>query len=132
MKSRKHHQLKRNPLVRFIRGVFRLLRVILKPKNRNLRSLQDNQSALPQLELDRQQPIPEIKQRNLEPQQPTLEIKQRNLEPQLELNRDGQEQFITVGELFEQIKWQIPAETVIQTNISGLSTKSQSYDVSRN
>jgi hypothetical protein len=31
MKSRKHLKLKRNPLVRFIRGIFRLLQVLLRP-----------------------------------------------------------------------------------------------------
>ena len=135
MNSRKHRQLKRNPLVRFIRGILRLLRVIIKPKNRHLRSLQEQQSNLPQVELQ-QQVRPEIKQRTLEPEQPQVrpEIKQRTLEPeqQLELNRDRQEQFITVGELFEQIKWQLPTETVIQTNIPDLRENSQSYDPSRN
>jgi hypothetical protein len=114
MKSRKHQRLKRNPLVRFIRGVFRLFRVIFKPKHRNLRSLQDKQSDLSQVELDRRQPIPGIEQRNLE-----LDFRQRG-------------QFITVGELFEQIKWQMPAETVDRANISGLSIKPQFDDVSRN
>ena len=117
MNSRKHRQLKRNPLVRFIRGVFRLLRVIFKPKNRNLRSLQVQQKDLPQVEL-RQQVAPEIQPEHLSPKP-------------LKLDRDQQEQFITVGELFEQIKWQIPAETVIQTNISDLKIP-QSYDPSRN
>jgi hypothetical protein len=32
MKSRKHRKLKRNPIVRFIRGVFRLFRVLFRPK----------------------------------------------------------------------------------------------------
>jgi hypothetical protein len=130
--NRKHRQLKRNPLVRFIRGVFRLLRVILKPKNRNLRSLQEQQSDLPQVELQ-QSVRPKIKHQNLDSQQlPTLEIKQRTLDPQqLELNHDRQEPFITVGELFDQIKWQLPAETVIQTNTSDLRAH-QSYDPSRN
>ncbi len=120
MKSQKRDRLKRNPLVRFIRGVFRLFRVIIKPKNRNLRSLQYEQSDL---NLDRV----ESQRRSMPETQQSLE-----LEKQLDLDCDLQEHFITVGELFEQIKWQIPAETTIQTNISDLSTKSQSYDVSRN
>jgi hypothetical protein len=118
MKSHKYHHLKRNPLVRFIRGVFRLLRVILKPKNRNLRSVRYEQSDLPQVESLRQ-PILDVKQQSLELVQPDLE-------------RDRQEQFITVGELFEQIKWQIPTENTIQSKISDLNNQSQSYDVSRN
>jgi hypothetical protein len=118
MKSRKHNQLKRNPLVRFIRGVFRLLRVILKPKNRNLRSLQYERSDLPQEEPQ---------------QQPTLDVKQHRVEPQqLDSDLDRQDNPITVGELFEQIKWQISTETTIQANTSYLNKKPQSYDVSRN
>jgi hypothetical protein len=37
MKSRKHLKLKRNPFVRFIRGIFRLLRVLLRPTKSNHR-----------------------------------------------------------------------------------------------
>jgi hypothetical protein len=32
MKSRKHSKLKRHPIVRFIRGIFRLFRVLFRPK----------------------------------------------------------------------------------------------------
>jgi hypothetical protein len=32
MKSRKHRKLKRHPIVRFIRGVFRLFRVLFRPQ----------------------------------------------------------------------------------------------------
>ena len=123
MKSRKHHQLKRNPLVRFIRGIFRLLRVILKPKNRNLRSLQYERNDLSQLEA--RQPIPDLEQQS-------IELEQRNIGLELDLDRSQQEHPISVGELFEQIKWQIPTETTIQTNTSDLSRKHQSYDASRN
>jgi hypothetical protein len=122
MKSRKHYQLKKNPLVRFIRGVFRLLRVVFKPKNRNLRSLQHKQSEsdLPQVRSDRQQQAPDLEPQNLELEQQPIA---------LDLHHQGQ--FITVGELFEQIKWQISPETVIQTNISEQRAH-QPYDVSRN
>jgi hypothetical protein len=125
MKSHKRDRLKRNPLVRFIRGVFRLLRVILKPKNSKLRSLHYEQNDLPQVG-SQPQPILAVKEQYLE--------LQRNLEPEqeLDLDSDRPEQFISVGKLFEQIKWQIPTETTIQTNPSDLSTKPQPYDVSRN
>ena len=35
--NRKHRKLKRNPLVRFIRGIFRLLRVLFRPTKSNRR-----------------------------------------------------------------------------------------------
>ena len=34
MTSRKHRKLKRHPIVRFIRGIFRLFRVLFGPKRR--------------------------------------------------------------------------------------------------
>jgi hypothetical protein len=37
MNSRKRHKLKRHPLVRFIRGIFRLLRVLFRPAKSNRR-----------------------------------------------------------------------------------------------
>jgi hypothetical protein len=119
MTSRKH-QSKRNPLVRFIRGVLRLFRVIFAPKKRQIGSLPYKQIDLPQVELDRRQPTSDLAQR-----QPKLELSQ----PELDLRSAGQ--FITVGELFEQIKWQLPSETVVRAEISEPST-SQPYDVSRN
>jgi hypothetical protein len=37
MKSRKHSKLKRHPIVRFIRGVFRLFRVLFRPQRTTAR-----------------------------------------------------------------------------------------------
>ena len=59
MKSRKHTKLKRNPIVRFIRGVFRLFRVLFRPK-RNVARLDlprpvaiEERIEEPSFELDR-------------------------------------------------------------------------------
>jgi hypothetical protein len=59
MKSRKHTKLKRNPIVRFIRGVFRLFRVLFRPKRNVARLDLPRPAAIetrieePSFELDR-------------------------------------------------------------------------------
>jgi hypothetical protein len=111
MKSRKHHQLKKNPLVRFIRGVLRLLRVLFKPQNRQLRAIEQEQRHLRRVELAQ-----------------TIELERQHIE----LERQERARLITVGELFEQIKWQIPSDTTIQAHISEPGEVTQAYDVSRN
>jgi hypothetical protein len=107
MKSRRHNRLKKNPLVRFIRGVLRLLRVLFQPQNRQLRQIEQEQRHLRRVELEQE-----------------LVLDRQNLE----LERQERVRLITVGELLEQIKWQSPSETTIQA--SDLVTPA--YDVSRN
>jgi hypothetical protein len=55
MRTRKHTKLKRHPIVRFIRGVFRLFRVLFRPKRTAARfDLIDPVAIEPNsLELDR-------------------------------------------------------------------------------
>jgi hypothetical protein len=48
MITSKHRKLKRHPIVRFIRGIFRLFRVLFRPKR-----------AAARLDLDRQEPSEE-------------------------------------------------------------------------
>ncbi len=48
MSTRKHRKLKRHPIVRFIRGIFRLFRVLFRPKR-----------TIARLELPRPDPIEE-------------------------------------------------------------------------
>ncbi|WP_310412781.1 hypothetical protein, partial [Chamaesiphon sp. OTE_8_metabat_110] len=82
MKSRKHHRLKKNPLVRFMRGVVRLLRVLFKPQNRQLREIEQEQRHLrrveleQRLELDRQN-IELERQERTRDRQPTSGIQPR-------------------------------------------------------
>jgi hypothetical protein len=104
MKSRKHSKLKRHPIVRFIRGIFRLFRVISRPKKSLYRAAEYHQNFTEEsLELE---PTPES----------------------LDLTARHRANSITVEELFLQVKWQLsqpaePAEPV---------TKIQADDVSRN
>ena len=119
MNSRKHHRSKRNPLVRFVRGIFRLLRVLFKPKQQHRKSLQDEQSDLRQAELARHQAELELRQ--------AAELTRHNAE----LDRHERARLITVGELFEQIKWQMPSDSIGSEKLD-LSTSVQTHDVSRN
>lgn len=101
MKSRKHSKLKRHPIVRFIRGIFRLFRVIARPKKSLSRATEYRQNFTEEsLELE---PMPEV------------------VEP-IAQHRAAS---ITVGELFLQVKWQLPASPNSVTRI-------QTHDVSRN
>jgi hypothetical protein len=103
MSSNKHRKLKRHPLVRFIRGIFRLVRVLFRPQRDIGR-------------LDAQ----------------TQEIARINAQHQAELDeiRLEREKSITVGELFAQVKWQSsPASIQKEVATSG---SVQAHDVSRN
>jgi hypothetical protein len=116
MKSHKHRQLKRNPIVRFIRGIFRLARVLFRPKQRNLRALHDERQEL------------EERQERL-----AAELaRQQELARQLELERRERERLITVGALFDRVKWQVPELTILQEQGSDRMTVGRPHDVSRN
>lgn len=110
MKSRKHSKLKRNPLVRFIRGIFRLIRVLFRPKKQQQQSIHDDRQARLAAELARQE----------------------ELARQLELEHRERERLITVGALFDRVKWQVPEVTTIQEQVLDLSAVGRPYDVSRN
>jgi hypothetical protein len=103
MKSRKHSKLKRHPLVRFIRGIFRLFRIIFKPKKSLRRSDRYHQEF-------------------------TEESLQLDLATEVDRYPDN---LITVGELFSTVKWQLP-EPIILEPLPEPITTIQSYDVSRN
>lgn len=122
MKSRKHTQLKRHPLVRFIRGIFRLFRVLIKPKQQKFRAVRDER-------IDDRQKL-EIATPQLKLESPQLEIATPQLEreaPALDLDRSDADRLITVGALFAQIKWQFPSETISDPRMN-----SRTHDVSRN
>jgi ribosomal protein L9 len=116
MKSRKHTQLKRHPFVRFVRGIVRLFRVLIQPKQRKHRAVRDEN----------------LERENLE----KLAAHQQKLEQieleQIELERHERAQLITVGELFGQVKWQFSSETIDRANISVPSSNTRTHDVSRN
>ena len=102
MKSRKHRKLKRHPIVRFIRGVFRLFRVLFRPKRTAAR-----------LELPRPVAIEE-------------RIESTSFDRNFDLDR-----LVTVGEVLGGIKWQSPPPTV-QKELTSNSRISRPQDVSRN
>jgi hypothetical protein len=108
MKSRKHSKLKRHPLVRLIRAIFRLIRVLLKPKKRISRSLDRYQSASDErIEIDAVEIANEVE---IYTKDPLME---------------------TVGEVLDRVKWQIPVAT-IQEKVLDTRTIVRTHDVSIN
>jgi hypothetical protein len=100
MKRQKKRQLKRHPLMRFMRSVYRLLRILFKPTRSNARlnsiewSLSSDRS---QIELtDRYLNVGELSDLSITIDKPKPELTDRD---------------ITVGQLFELVQWQLPAPT---------------------
>ena len=102
MSTRKHRKLKRHPIVRFIRGIFRLFRVLFRPKR-----------TIARLELPRPDPIEET-----------------SFESSFD-GGFNQARLITVGEVLDGIKWQSPPPK-IQNEFASNSRISKPQDVSRN
>ena len=101
--NRKHSKLKRNPLVRLIRAIFRLVRIIFGAKKVRSRSIPSNSY---------------------------IEDRTFNTLANQELENLDRDRLITVGELLAQVKWQ-SSQTSIQ-EFSENSQTSQPHDVSRN
>ncbi len=101
--NRKHSKLKRNPLVRLIRSIFRLVRVIFGAKKVRSRSI---------------------------PNDIYIEDRTFNTLANQELENFDRDGLTTVGELLAQVKWQ-SSQTSIQ-EFSENSRISQPHDVSRN
>jgi hypothetical protein len=103
MNSRKQNNSRRHPLVRFVRSVYRLLKVLLKPKQHKLRTIDarlDRATGTESFDSDPQSDLPPAR-------------------------------LVTVGELFEQIKWQLPP-AIVRDEVLDNSQNSQVHDVSRN
>jgi hypothetical protein len=107
MKS--NRQPKKSALARFFRGILRLFKVLVAPKRKNLKSEADYEQELRVAELERRQREAEAK-----------EIAART------------EQFITVGELFDRVKWQFPTSTTLLEKPLDLGMAARGRDVSRN
>jgi Tfp pilus assembly protein PilO len=106
MNSNRHP--KKSALVRFFRGVLRLFKVLFAPKRKSLKSETDYEQELRVAELERRQ----------------REAEAREIEAR-------QEQLITVGELFDRVKWQVPSSaTLLKPLDLGMTTRGR--DVSRN
>jgi hypothetical protein len=112
MKSRRYQKLRRNPFVRLFRMIYRSLKVIFKSRKRDPKLVYEEQAALAALKAQK-----ELNDR--------LALEARNAQQELE-NR-LQEQFLTVGDLLERVKWQIHPK--LDLNINSISPE---YDVSRN
>ena len=103
MNKQTQRQLKRHPLIRFIRSVYRLLRVLFKPTRSNARlNLRDHHrsSDRPQIELtDRYLNVGELSDLSSIVDKPKPELTDK---------------YITVGQLFELVQWQLPAPTELK------------------
>jgi hypothetical protein len=110
---------KRSPFVRFVRGVLRLFKVLFRPKQKNLKSAEDYQYELRTAELDR-------RQRQAQEQRSVME---EHLHGAVE---EQQEQFVTVGEMFNRVKWQDSPSTVIGAQPLEIGMTNRSRDVSLN
>ena len=101
--NRKHSKLKRHPLVRLIRAIFRLVRVIFGAKKVRSRSI---------------------------PSESYIENRTFDILANQELENFDRDGLITVGDLLAQVKWQ-SRQTSIQ-EFSENSLIIQSHDVSMN
>jgi hypothetical protein len=85
MSNRRYQQLRKNPLVQLIRRIYKFLNNLFQPRRRLPNTTHHQSFSDEQIDLDLF-PVPE------------LEIP----EP------PKSNEFITIGELFEQVKWQVP------------------------
>ncbi|WP_310486909.1 hypothetical protein [Chamaesiphon sp. VAR_69_metabat_338] len=111
MKNSNDRRLKRSPFIRFIRGVLRLFKVLFRPKQKNLRSAEDYQHELRAAELDR---------------------RQRQAQEPRSVIEEPQEQLITVGEVFKQVKWKDASSTVLDAQPLEMGMSARSRDASLN
>lgn len=113
MNRQQQRKLKKHPLIRLIRGIFRLIRVIFKPaKNARLQAIE--LAEIERIELERAQ----IRQAEME--------HNRSLaEQQAELA----ERYITVGDLLDRVQWQSSAPKNLAVSSA---TKLSPHDVSLN
>jgi hypothetical protein len=116
MNRQQQRKLKKHPLIRLIRGIFRLIRVIFKPgKNARLQAIE--LAEIERIELERSQ----IRQ---------VEIEQNRIlaEQQAALA----ERYITVGDLLDRVKWQSSAPKELVVSSAAKLSISQTRDVSLN
>jgi hypothetical protein len=121
MNRQQQRQLKKHPLIRLIRGIFRLIRVIFKPaKNARMKAILQGRgfanelAEIERIELERAQ----IRQAEIEQSQ-ILAAQQAAIA----------ERYITVGDLLDRVQWQSssPKPTAISS-----AAKLSPHDVSLN
>jgi hypothetical protein len=115
MNRQQQRKLKKHPLIRFVRGIFRLLRVIFKPaKNARLQAIELAEIERIEIERDRIRQAEIEESRNLAAQQAALA-----------------EKYITVGDLLDRVKWQSSAPTALAVP-SATKLTPHAHDVSLN
>jgi hypothetical protein len=116
MNRQQQRKLKKHPLIRLIRGIFRLIRVIFKPgKNARLQAIE--LAEIERIELERSQ----IRQ---------VEIEQNRIlaEQQAALA----ERYITVGDLLDRVQWQSSTPKNLAVSSATKLSVPQTHDVSLN
>jgi hypothetical protein len=116
MNRQQQRKLKKHPLIRFVRGIFRLLRVIFKPA-KNARLQANELAEIDRIEIARAQ----IRQAEIEESQ--------NLAAQKAAQAD---KYITVGDLLDQVQWQSSAPKKDLTVLSTTKLTPHAHDVSLN
>jgi hypothetical protein len=115
MNRQQQRKLKKHPLIRLIRGIFRLIRVIFKPgKNARLQAIE--LAEIERIELERAQ----IRQAEIE-QSRILAEQQAALA----------ERYITVGAILDRVQWQSSAPKNSAVS-SATKLRPQNHDVSLN
>jgi hypothetical protein len=116
MNRQQQRQLKKHPLIRLIRGIFRLIRVIFKPaKNARLQAIE--LAEIERIELERAQ----IRQAESEHHR-ILAEQQAALA----------ERYITVGDLLDRVQWQSSAPKNSAVGAATKLSSPQTHDVSLN
>jgi hypothetical protein len=115
MNRQQQRKLKKHPLIRLIRGIFRLIRVIFRPaKNGRLQAIE--LAELERVNLEREQ----IRQAEIE-QSRSLAAQQAALA----------EKYITVGDLLDRVQWQASAPKALAV-ASATKLTPHAHDVSLN
>jgi hypothetical protein len=111
MNRQQQRKLKKHPLIRLIRGIFRLIRVIFRPaKNARLQAIELAETRRIELERDRILQAEADRQRIL-----------------AEQKADLAERYITVGDLLNRVQWQSSAPKDV-----AVTSASSAHDVSLN
>jgi hypothetical protein len=115
MNRQQQRKLKKHPLIRFVRGIFRLLRVIFKPaKNARLQAIELAEIERIEIERDR------IRQTEIEESQNLAAQKAALVE-----------KYITLGDLLDRVKWQSSAPNSVAV-LSATKLTPHAHDVSLN
>jgi hypothetical protein len=133
MKRRKNS--KRNLLVRFIRWVYKSLDTLFKRKKSTFRSLDRHKISAQDRDISpRSAPlVNQAHERDISPRSAPLpnQAHERDISRSAQSANRANEQLITVGELFDRVRWQFSEED-IQANILNLNNIPRPHDVSNN